>query len=183
MKFSNLVSLGLIGALSCVCYALSSRVNQLEDEANTDHLTGVLNRRSFSRLAVRVLQRQEEQSGQSVLVFADINKFKDLNEQHGYDGGDTILRLIAQELVNVCRPMDLVCRFGGDEFVILMPGVMVEDMESFAQRIEQRIQAATQKHFGVTVTTSYMAVNAVTFEDVIYEAGAHVQFQKAARPS
>jgi diguanylate cyclase (GGDEF)-like protein len=92
------------------------RLRDLESSAATDPLTGVWNRRE----ADRRLQESVDRGAPFSLIVLDLNKFKAVNDQYGHRCGDKILRQVAERLRASVRPRDRVCRWGGDEFIVLM---------------------------------------------------------------
>ncbi|GAA2036362.1 GGDEF domain-containing protein [Pseudokineococcus marinus] len=117
------------------------RVRQLEDErdgvhraALTDPLTGLGNRRAL----LQVLETAPELLG---AVFVDVDHFKDVNDRFSHDAGDRVLVRVAEMLVTACRSSELVVRYGGDEFVVL-----VVDEPSVAEAIAHRVLEAVRAH-------------------------------------
>lgn len=107
--------------------------------SETDALTGLYNRRKLiETLDDRLAVFEREKVRTSVLVF-DIDNFKDLNDALGHHGGDTALVEIARICRQHLRQSDLIARFGGDEFVVVMPGVHSEDALQVAERLRQRV--------------------------------------------
>lgn len=124
---------------------LEHRVKWLEREllrvqfhATHDELTGLLNRGLFSdRLEQAVVQarRRKRQVG---LLFLDLDNFKHINDRYGHQVGDELLQQVAQRLVGCTRDADTVGRFGGDEFMVLIPEVNSEqDVASLARKLKQ----------------------------------------------
>lgn len=105
-------------------------------QAATDSLTGAVNRRSLEDRIRELRGRGEDYA----VVFADLDHFKDLNDTHGHETGDRALRLFADVLRSSVRGEDTVCRYGGEEFVVLMPGLgrhqAAERMVSLRERFE-----------------------------------------------
>jgi len=89
------------------------------EEALTDTLTGLRNRRAFDALLARALQG----GGGFALLHVDLDFFKQVNDTHGHAAGDLVLRVAARRMLSVVRAQDVIARVGGDEFVILLPGV------------------------------------------------------------
>ncbi len=93
---------------------------ELSDQVMRDPLTGLLNRRSLPGQLERALRRLEVFPGQVVVMFIDLNRFKQVNDTHGHRCGDALLVAVAQRLQASLRPDDVLLRFAGDEFVLLM---------------------------------------------------------------
>lgn len=111
------------------------KFREASNSATTDYLTGLPNARSlFVYLEDRLAQSAG--SGQPVTVFVtDLNGFKDVNDRFGHLEGNRLLRLLAKGLRRHCRDQDYVARMGGDEFVIVLPGVTMEQAEEIAVRL------------------------------------------------
>ncbi len=117
-------------------------VSRLDRLANTDPLTGLPNRRQFVDVANRVLTRAG-QSGEPVsLIMLDVDHFKRVNDAHGHAVGDEVLELVSRRGTEVLRPTDLLARYAGDEFVILLPGTGASAANDVARRIGDRIASA-----------------------------------------
>ena len=106
--------------------------------ALVDELTGLANRRAFTLFADQELARARRHSRTPVVVFADLDGLKQINDQHGHAAGDTAIRLVASALKSIFREADIVARWSGDEFVALM----VEGSEEASQLIGSRLDAA-----------------------------------------
>jgi diguanylate cyclase (GGDEF)-like protein len=112
-----------------------------ETAARTDPLTGLLNRRSLENR----VRRLTEQSVPYVIAFADLDHFKDLNTTYGHETGDRALRIFARTLRDSIRPDDIPARWGGEEFVTLLPDCRVEDAQIVAERLRQRLVWVLEK--------------------------------------
>ena len=104
--------------------------------AYTDPLTGALNRRRLQQLAY---ERSSQQP--NCLMMCDLDHFKHINDAYGHDAGDAVLQHFHQQLVRSTRATDWVCRWGGEEFLVLMPGTTLEQAHMAAQRLQQQLQA------------------------------------------
>lgn len=115
---------------------LRESVNQTMAMAVIDELTGLYNRRYFERHASIMLDKAIEQERNLAVVMLDIDHFKPVNDIHGHQAGDVVLKEFANRLRRSFRGVDLVCRYGGEEFVVLMP----DTNQSQAQRIADRVR-------------------------------------------
>ncbi len=122
-----------------VIEAQRRRIEELEDLATKDELTGLSNRRGL--MTAFSLENERIARGQSpgaVLVLIDLNKFKEINDTFGHDAGDAALRALSTTLLGFIRTTDHVARLGGDEFVVLLPTL---DDPLIAARVAAVLQA------------------------------------------
>ncbi len=109
--------------------------------ANTDMLTGAYNRRRWIELAERELQRAAGERRPVTLLMLDVDNFKQVNDLHGHSVGDAVLRMVADTCGRVLRPSDPLARWGGEEFVMLLPGATLEEGEAIGERVRLAIAA------------------------------------------
>jgi diguanylate cyclase (GGDEF)-like protein len=109
--------------------------------AIVDPLSGLYNRRYFHDRLEGELQRARRQRTPVAVLMIDIDNFKSINDRFGHMAGDTVIKGVSDILRRSVRKFDLCIRFGGEEFVIVMPGTGVEGATSIAERIRQRIEA------------------------------------------
>jgi diguanylate cyclase (GGDEF)-like protein len=127
-------------------YALMKNVDRardsLEIESHNDVLTGLLNRRGLSERA-EILFRSIGADRKSVAVlFADLDGFKAVNDAYGHDAGDRLLQEVARSLAARLRGNDIVARFGGDEFIVILPDANLEEAAVVAKRLQAAAAAA-----------------------------------------
>jgi len=166
--------LALINFLAIVL-GLLRRFREAEQEkahwremARHDALTGLLNRKGFFEAADRVLSRAAHDSGYGALILLDLDKFKPLNDDFGHPTGDVVLREFADRTRMIARQSDVLARIGGDEFVLLCPGLLSStDIAHLCQRIVEAMEAI-QPAGGATVHLG-VSVGVATFPNDGYE--------------
>lgn len=108
-----------------------------------DPLTGVYNRTAFMHYAEQSLLRQEPGVPSSSLIITDIDKFKNVNDHHGHLAGDLVLKIFANCLMKDIRPDDLCCRYGGEEFLLLLLHTPLASGLIIAERLRAKVAALT----------------------------------------
>ncbi|MCJ7435322.1 MAG: diguanylate cyclase [Anaerolineales bacterium] len=121
--------------MTAMANTLAEARDQLETMAVYDSLTGMLNRSAFYRQAQGELERARRTSHPFSIIALDIDNFKSLNEEHGPEIGDDVLRIVSQAIRENSRPYDCIGRWTGDEFVIALVGVIGSDAEKLTERI------------------------------------------------
>lgn len=131
---------------------LSSRYKEMSCR---DSLTGLLNRRAFISRAMDMLKDPPDQ-GQAAVIMADIDYFKKINDTWGHACGDAVLRHMAQIFLSQLREDDLCCRYGGEEFILLLPGMGLQPGYSVAERLRRHICAEPLAYEGhdIAITAS-----------------------------
>jgi diguanylate cyclase (GGDEF)-like protein len=145
-------------------------MSESQAQATTDPLTGLLNRRTLEN-KVRSIQA----SGISYsVVMADLDRFKLVNDTHGHQAGDRALRSFATVMRTTLRPQDLIARWGGEEFVIVIPGAAEHEALGAAERIRENLALASQRGDLDTVTVSMGIAHDpdCDFTDVLHRADA-----------
>lgn len=117
------------------------RQRELEDAASTDGLTGLHNRRWMNAAFGRQLERCERDDVPASLVLIDLDGLKAFNDREGHLAGDTLICMVANVLSQHLRPGDLLARFGGDEFCLLLPDTSRADALAVAERLRAAIEA------------------------------------------
>ena len=154
---------------------LSGLMLKLENSAMTDFLTGLANRRQMMQRVKAELSALKRNDGIATLIMADIDDFKKINDTYGHDCGDTVLKRAADLLKSVIREEDMVARWGGEEFLLLLPGIDIENAQAAAERMRAMFEAARfecgDKIFSATVTLGLAKLNENTgVEDSIKKA-------------
>lgn len=122
--------------------AVFRQLKDLERSLYQDALTGIGNRK-FADIRMSELMGAYRDHGQGFgVLFADIDRFKSINDTYGHAIGDRVISLVARTLQNGLRPTDRVCRFGGEEFLCLLPNVDLEDLSQVAERVRMLVERA-----------------------------------------
>jgi diguanylate cyclase len=134
----------LHGELTSAQVQIDTKQQQLESymaEARTDTLTGVSNRRAFDEQVHRLFALRERRYSDLCLLLADIDHFKLFNDYHGHQVGDEMLQRVARTFELATRSSDIVCRYGGEEFAILLPRTRLQDALRVAERARTAVEA------------------------------------------
>lgn len=139
--------LGELGPLVLVAYltqrlagAISIARQRIADLAEHDGLTGLVNLRSFRELLQREhAAREAVKNAEYSLLMVDLDHLKDINDSLGHESGNAALRNVAEAIRRAIRASDVACRYGGDEFVVLLPGASALMAEAVAQRIRNAV--------------------------------------------
>ena len=118
-------------------------LEQVQRLAETDGLTGIANRRTFEEVLDRELSRAEHRHEALSLVMLDIDNFKRLNDEHGHQAGDEVLREVSELISRHCREFDTAARYGGEEFALILPRCATDEAMSAAERLRTAIADAS----------------------------------------
>ncbi|MFC0115139.1 GGDEF domain-containing protein [Kibdelosporangium aridum] len=154
-------------------------IRQLRDQARADPKTGLLNSAAWSNDATAWLARGES----AALLMLDLDNFKSINDRYGHLVGDKHLKGVAEVLKSEVRATDMVGRFGGEEFVILLPGTTQDDAMAIAERIRRRVEGFAVEGLGtVTVSVGVAAHpdHGTTLEEVMNAADLALLAAKTA---
>jgi two-component system cell cycle response regulator len=116
--------------------------NQLENLAMYDNLTGLMNRQALYKVAQGELERARRASEGLSVIALDVDNFKAINTEYGHAVGDSILQIVARTIREKCRPYDCLGRWAGDQFTIVLPGIVSSDAEKITKRILSGVQAS-----------------------------------------
>ncbi|TLM88291.1 diguanylate cyclase [Pseudarthrobacter sp. NamE5] len=154
---TTMVTMVLLVVVSFSMAALSSeqQTRALRMVASRDDLTGLLNRKAFLNLAAEQLADRSVTRGSGALILADLDHFKAVNDTYGHAAGDLALQAFAEACTATVRSTDLVGRYGGEEFVLLIPGANGERAETIAEEISGRLAGTTANDGMEMPTASY----------------------------
>jgi diguanylate cyclase (GGDEF)-like protein len=138
---------------------------KLRDQAIRDPLTGMFNRRYFEETAERELRRAENEGVSVGVVMIDIDHFKRFNDQHGHDAGDAVLKKVALLIESKTRIEDIACRYGGEEFVVLLPKIQPETGLARVEELREAVRDMDVRHNGVTLANLSISCGVALFPD------------------
>jgi diguanylate cyclase (GGDEF)-like protein len=124
---------------------------RLRHMSQTDGLTGLDNRRHLNERIEEMFQHALRLNEPFSLVMCDLDKFKSVNDTYGHQAGDEVLKQLARILKEEAREIDRVGRYGGEEFMLLLPGTVLDAAVTFAERVRKRIEANTFTFDGGTL--------------------------------
>lgn len=158
-------------------------LRRAEHNARTDALTGLGNRRWMHEMFDRELARSRRAGEPLCLMMVDVDGFKRFNDHYGHIAGDRVLAAVAATLREHLRPTDLIARYGGDEFAMLLPGIGLEDAEQTGNRLREQLKAHSPAGLATPVTIS-IGVTAATSDDdldrLVHRADAAMYGAKSA---
>lgn len=142
--------------LTLVNIALRRYQARIAALATTDQLTELLNRRGFDLLANQAIQEARRNPSPLCALLLDLDNFKDLNDSHGHLAGDEVLRGFANKLRDNLRQSDIICRWGGEEFILLLKDTSPEQARLLAEKIRQQTAQNNFSYQGASlhITTS-----------------------------
>jgi diguanylate cyclase (GGDEF)-like protein len=164
------------------------RYEELRQLLIRDPLTNVYNRRYFDETLPRSVDDAREAGTPLCLMMVDVDHFKDVNDRYGHAEGDVVLQRLARAMAAMLRTSDAVCRYGGEEFTILLPAVELATATALAERVRAAIpaacadgwQGATELPVTVTIGVASFPADATTDRDLLRTADRRLYAGKAA---
>jgi len=118
-------------------------IEELKLLASTDPMTKLYNRRYFTQISEHTLDLMKREKQNLSIIMLDIDKFKDVNDTYGHKIGDDVIIALSNKLIEYQRKSDIICRYGGEEFVMLLPSTSIDGANTLAQKIREDIQSLT----------------------------------------
>ena len=170
----------MVGKLTESTEQITIQNQKLERLATIDPLTNCLNRRSFLTKFETLWEGSDPLSKPLTALMVDIDHFKAVNDNHGHAVGDDVLRAVAKILQTTSQESDVVCRFGGEEFAILMPNTEIEHAKHVADRMRIAIAALQFNEVSVTVSigASSRCYRAASEKELLEQADKSLYFAK-----
>lgn len=138
---------------------------RLREMAIRDALTGLFNRRYLDETLVRELRRARRYQHTVGVIMLDIDHFKQFNDTYGHDAGDTLLREMAAFLQKQIRTDDIACRYGGEEFILILPGAGLADTQKRAEEVRTGVKGLEVKHDGQWLGRITISLGVAVFPD------------------
>ena len=164
--------MGALLEMILLSMTLSSRMNELKHESRTDSLTLLGNRRLFDdQLPSEFAQARQLHRPLSLLML-DIDHFKAYNDRHGHAQGDEAIKVVANALRRYARKPFLACRYGGEEFTVILPGMDEAASATLAERFRAAVEEALSGDLAITISVGYAALSQMQSEtaDKLFEA-------------
>lgn len=158
-------------------------LDDLVTRASRDQLTGALSRAEFLRVLDQALRASRASVTDVGLIFCDLDGFKQINDTQGHAEGDAVLRTVAQALINTTRSHDVVGRYGGDEFIVMVPDVDdPSDIESLGSKLARGVRSATEHWGGLGLSLGYaLSTPSVDADDLIRAADSDMYARRSHR--
>jgi len=137
----------------------------LRTQSVRDALTGLYNRRYLEEVLERELRRASRAAQSLGILMIDLDHFKKFNDTYGHDAGDAVLREIAVSLTKGIRAEDFVCRFGGEEFVVILPTADLASSQARAERLRLKTKELTMLHQGRSMGMITISVGVAAFPE------------------
>ncbi|UTF60533.1 GGDEF domain-containing protein [Gilvimarinus sp. DA14] len=134
--------------------ALREEVQQLSEQARTDALTGLYNYRYFNEMLACEMERVQRTGQPLSLVLADVDHFKRFNDRHGHELGNKLLQKIAACFGQQLRKLDVACRYGGEEFALVLPATDLFEARAVTQRVRKAVAGISVSDAGSEFSTT-----------------------------
>jgi len=140
--------------IASLALKLAQEADELEEKALLDSLTRVWNRGAIMELAARELQVGVSNRTETGLLMIDIDHFKKINDSNGHPAGDEVLAQVAGTICQAVRPTDAVGRYGGEEFMVVLPACQLHDVLSVGERVRESIARKPLYAEGYMISTT-----------------------------
>ncbi len=183
LTFFLLILMMILGGAVVLLLAKEDADRELRELATQDPLTGLSNRRAFTAQAARVLAYHQRYGLDVSVLFIDIDHFKAVNDRHGHAAGDRVIQHLAEVLRRTIREFDLHCRYGGEEFVLLLPNSSPAEGLHVAERIREEVAHAGAAAVPYTVSVGLASSQAQArdpLEDLLARSDAALYRAKKA---
>jgi diguanylate cyclase (GGDEF)-like protein len=177
--WNTLIRLAFFIVIASLIDGLHGALMREAAAARTDHLTGLPNRRMFTELAERELIRSRRAGEDTVLALIDLDEFKRINDEHGHDVGDAALRMVGKAMQGSIRSIDVIARFGGDEFAALVAGKATA-AHAILNRLAGAVRSTTIEGASLRASIGAVVVHNESLEHALARADSALYSAKRA---
>ncbi len=184
-RFAQAAALGRASLRQCVPW-LAKRAEDASRDASTDALTGLASYRSLKQRLVHATERSKRSGDSFAVLLLDLDRLKELNDRYGHEKGNTVIRMVADELRKSIRATDLAARYGGDEFVVLLTRTDRAGALRVADAVRERVESAGRRmgyldgQISVSIGVAEYDPNAPTEGQLLEQADRALYLAKAA---
>jgi diguanylate cyclase (GGDEF)-like protein len=166
IRMSDLRTIGLLAQLASSALEAAWEIEEVSRRSRTDQLTGLWNRRHFDEVLSKVLAETDRFGGSCALVVADVDHFKAVNDTHGHEAGDAVLKTVAFVIEGLVRATDTAARIGGEEMCVILPQTTIGGALELTERLRSTLEGEETLWRGglIRVTASFGVAT--------YQAGA-----------
>jgi diguanylate cyclase (GGDEF)-like protein len=172
MLTQNGFQFGSLMEMVLLSLALASRLRDLRRQSRTDTLTKVPNRRFFDEHVTNEFDRARRSQSALSLLVVDIDHFKQFNDRHGHTRGDEVLKTVADHLCRGVRRGDSVCRYGGEEFALILPGANGDEATKIAETLRTTLESNPMPEETITISIGVASTRDRDFDnaDALFQA-------------
>jgi two-component system, sensor histidine kinase LadS len=172
MLTQNGFQFGSLMEMVLLSLALASRLRDLRRQSRTDTLTKVPNRRFFDEHVTNEFDRARRSQSALALLVVDIDHFKQFNDRHGHTRGDEVLKTVADHLCRGVRRGDSVCRYGGEEFALILPGANGDEATKIAETLRSTLESNPMPEETITISIGVASTRDRDFDnaDELFQA-------------
>jgi len=156
---------------------------QLRTQSLRDPMTGLYNRRYMEDTLDRFISLAQRQNQSTSVLMIDLDNFKSLNDEFGHAKGDAVLKDVAAQVVGALRPSDVVCRYGGEELLVILPESAADDAMMRAEQVRARIEMLSEQHgcnVAASIGVATLPDSAKSASDLLSASDAALYEAKAA---
>jgi diguanylate cyclase (GGDEF)-like protein len=148
-----------------VIMELEEAQQQLREQSNRDFLTNLYNRRYFSEVSKNIVDVSRRENKSSSIISIDIDYFKKINDTYGHHVGDEVLKKLAEILQSNTRKSDIVARFGGEEFIILLPFTNIQGAQKIAKKLKETVEKTPVEIDNIITVPFTISIGIATIEE------------------
>lgn len=148
--------------------------NMFKALAETDDMTELLNKRTFMPLFNQFAKQARDNREPLTVLMIDADNLKQINDQKGHQAGDKFIRMLAEKITDTLRSSDIICRYGGDEFVAALPGISAQKSLDVAERLRQTVANTSFDHEGERVSGT-VSIGVATYPVHVSDTGLLIE--------